>query len=681
MATTVSNNAAQTRVVTLLSQISPENPIETRVIALDTIATLCGDASLREEFMKQNVMQAIFPANKPSLLEDQLPDIVSGTVSILKTMAFEDGYPLCTHLWKKRRVWPYIKNNIDSLKSSFNDLSQNPDSIPNKDTLFELTENVLGFVVALINGSDAILLDIMDGDENPNMELLSGFIASLLRWILDVSSEDLPVSLLLLNTLLDMACDLSSESAAFVEALVFRCGVSLPGIVNFSTKMAPKLDSATHVFVESLKMQILEVCGANLALAGVPEADHEKALAEFEKTRETVFIEVYDNLSRFLIDAVSHLDSTLSDAHINPEDYANTESLGEKINRKKAAVSLLQAVEVAFDLVATLVEFCGSELDYVKGDDPETSYQHVTKYLSENSLVTRVLDRNFFTLVRTCLSSFGGKLELHALDCAINLAVLFGSLMRDDVPSLWTDEVRGMWSYLVSELDKVCPFFSTGEPEKLTSDSIYHLHVVVKCLTFFNATFSIVAPDLGEDETLLTVLQKSSVWVASISAEVLHSQLKKKKKGIKSSEAKEFLDLQDAFYTEFIHIWGCLGQLPLVKVNGIVGGFIFDTILRVPYTPLEQAADASSFIDILSPELVIEMILSIFDIYSDKKFVYDEPVFKQRGYLQKLKEIKEVLKSDIFKRKIDKNLKVDLKQLSFGVIKEIERFIKYKENE
>ncbi|CAG8521813.1 436_t:CDS:2 [Diversispora eburnea] len=60
-----------------------------------------------------------------------------------------------------------------------------------------------------------------------------------------------------------------------------------------------------------------------------------------------------------------------------------------------------------------------------------------------------------------------------------------------------------------------------------------------------------------------------------------------------------------------------------------------------------------------SPECMIEALNAIYDIYSDKNFDYDEPVFVRGGYLQLLERVIEVVHN--MAKTISKNTSRDLR--------------------
>ncbi|GMM35288.1 Syo1 protein [Saccharomycopsis crataegensis] len=704
-----------------------------KIIALNSIVVMCNDPSLREEFFKQNILGLLF-SNDPlgqststsknynndnakdgelqvCFLNSKNLDIVNSTLELLKIIVFEDGYAMSTHLWKKRRIWKYIDMNLNNLKNSFNEFSMNMTSFNNsqKVLLFELTENIFGLIIALINGSESILDEILTNNaDNEKMNSIAEFAVNLLKWclIIDDENKNLKVSLRLFNTLLDLIYDFSSESGDFIERLIFNYGFSLQKLIEFGAMIDDtKINSVTRIYIENIKFQVFEVAGVQLALAGASaNDDQDQVVKDFEAKRDQIFIEIYQNLSGYLKQSSKTLDVMLAATQLNPADYANVDSpeFMAKHNEKSKANDEIQAMEISLDLIATIVEFAGTNpaLEQLIESSSDNDSQ-IIEYFNNNKLINSFLDAEFFEFLYQCLVNYNYKFELHALDCFINLAILFGSLSTTDLPSIWKDQAEKYWSSFITN-QATSPFFralkSFNGSNTVDGTVIYNLHTQIKTFGFLNASVKILqtttANNEQQEQSLITFVQAlinngNSFSTINYHIQLLQSQPKKKKKSnhANSAENKEFVELIGQYYQEFLQLLVVLAQLPLVNLNGIIGDYLFNKVLNPVYQSAAAADEApfakepTSMLDILPPRILIDLISSVFDIYSDKSFVYDGPNFVNKNYSGILKSLKEVLKSDIFKRKIDKNVDANLKALSYATIKELDRFIKYKDHE
>ncbi|CAG8488637.1 16730_t:CDS:10 [Cetraspora pellucida] len=83
--------------------------------------------------------------------------------------------------------------------------------------------------------------------------------------------------------------------------------------------------------------------------------------------------------------------------------------------------------------------------------------------------------------------------------------------------------------------------------------------------------------------------------------------------------------------------------------------------------------------DLASPECVIEVLNAIYDIYADKDFDYDEPVFVQGGYLPLLESMVDAVRK--MTKSIDKRTTRDLRLRADEAYENLIAFIKYKRDE
>lgn len=761
------NEGVTAKAANLLSQLTSETvPVSQKTIVLRSITVMCNDSSLREEFIKQNLFGIICnnnPANasisngngnetqqqqheqaaKKCFLNTSSLEVLNQSLELIKVIAFEDGYPICTHLWKKRKIWTFIALNLENLKNSFNQYSVNSLQFSKNETdlLFELTENLFGLIISLINGSDNILDEFLDKEaSNDKMNLVIEFLANLLIWTINVDdsqlSNDKPtlkISLRLLNSILGLFYYFSSESSGFVQRLVFDFGFKLFHLIRFADLMNSQINNATKVYIEGIKFQIVEIIG--LSSSPVPPTtnnnddeivdDDTEEAGILSEAREALFAEIYGNLSLFLKEKLS-LDQAYAQSQLNLNDYLPSAALSpsaatvlpdsskfaQKYQQKIDATDDIHAAEIAMDLITTIIEFAGTNPELVQRVQdkqhgvsdirvPKSSFAEnkqakaandkLLEYFNNNALVGAFADAEFYKFLFDCLLKYDLKFELRALDCLNNLAVLFGSLQVDDHPEVWRSQVHNIWSFFSSNNNTknntlVSPLFR----EINTSDKqavIYDIHLRTKVVNLLNATVAAIDIYTYPIASLLEAVISTFSYIAKA-----HSDILQQKKQKNNAENKEILDIVNDFYMEAFQFLAVFAQLPAplteqgnanktpdlcIQINSAVGDFFLTNVLN----PDSQAiSNSQSMLSFLDTGLVIELLSLVFDIYGDAAYEYDEPVFVQKGYLGVLKQIKEVLKTVVFK-KIDKNQEPELKSLAFDALKELERFIKYKASE
>ncbi|CAO3617277.1 unnamed protein product [Cunninghamella blakesleeana] len=116
-----------------------------------------------------------------------------------------------------------------------------------------------------------------------------------------------------------------------------------------------------------------------------------------------------------------------------------------------------------------------------------------------------------------------------------------------------------------------------------------------------------------------------------------------------------------------VKVVGCLGPIALrqgdINTNKNIGQFIME-ILQNPQT---------------NPDVRIESLNLLYDVYSDAAFDYDEPVFVQGDYLSQLKQLLPPTRAMV--KAIDRRKQFDLRSRADEALTNLVAFIKYKTNE
>ncbi|KAF9168520.1 hypothetical protein DFQ26_006679 [Actinomortierella ambigua] len=111
---------------------------------------------------------------------------------------------------------------------------------------------------------------------------------------------------------------------------------------------------------------------------------------------------------------------------------------------------------------------------------------------------------------------------------------------------------------------------------------------------------------------------------------------------------------------------GCLGVIGrrqgAVEVNKVIGEFMIQLLKNKP-----------------SPEACVEALNALYDMYADKEFDYDEPVYVQGHFNEALKGMVKQVRFMV--RNIDRRKNHDLRNRADEAILNLVEFIKYKEKE
>jgi hypothetical protein len=127
-------------------------------------------------------------------------------------------------------------------------------------------------------------------------------------------------------------------------------------------------------------------------------------------------------------------------------------------------------------------------------------------------------------------------------------------------------------------------------------------------------------------------------------------------------------DTSDAFQSMGVKSIGVLGGLALnpasIEINKEIGIFLLTVVTALPDT---QPAEA------------VEALNQIFDIYADKSYAFDEPVFWGAGFYKHLEETLPKVKK--MAKTIDKRKYGELRSRADEAVLNLGRFLKYKKTE
>ncbi|KAK6526769.1 hypothetical protein TWF281_009972 [Arthrobotrys megalospora] len=117
---------------------------------------------------------------------------------------------------------------------------------------------------------------------------------------------------------------------------------------------------------------------------------------------------------------------------------------------------------------------------------------------------------------------------------------------------------------------------------------------------------------------------------------------------------------------------GCQGT-DRIEVNKELGTFFMSTVNKLPFY-----GDAEP-VDLPAPEVIIECLNAVYDVYADMDHDYDEEVFVKLGFLKYLKSF--VGRFRAMAKKIDRRKRFELRESADEALLNLNEFIRYKTNE
>ncbi|QHS72172.1 Syo1p [Saccharomyces paradoxus] len=585
-------NVVNKKLQPLLQNLSSVVPND-RSIALSSISVLCEDAHMRQLLLKEKLVPIILS----KLLNDSNSDIVVESFGLLRNLSLEEGYDVSIHLWRSD-IWTSIASNfakiIDSL-SALQAAEQQSQPKPagkakieSKRLLFDFADNLLSLVVALSNGSDDILNEIL-------MESKINEIFQVILQLLNYGIEKLPINLF--NTILDLIYDLSSESFEFIDH-VSNNELLSQFLNGLSPDLHPQTNELTKVLIEGIHCQFLDM------------------KITYDQCNKMIHSVCHSINNIDPVQLINDINNPVEIAPATGKDESGKviDKIKDYNAKRNESMMKLQSIEIAIDLITAITEIVAS-----KYESPESHEATIPDELINT--LTNFLPHVFMILKDTFTSRI--------LIGWNNLIWLFVSL---SLTELSEELLTTLWSYITQ------------------LDSQDDLSIKIGRMGCIWAFLKLICPDgafKSDNRALINIqMLNNSEFAKGIISEFQNSndlELQQKCINVLSTYA-------------MIH-----GQ---IEVNKEIGQFFIQTLAQLN----------------VSPEILIEMTNSLFQIYGDASYDYNEPIFVSGGFLPVLKDQVVPNLRQQFKM-VDKNKDPKLKERCHDCFTTLDSFIHYKMSE
>jgi hypothetical protein len=307
----------------------------------------------------------------------------------------------------------------------------------------------------------------------------------------------------------------------------------------------------------------------------------------------------------------------------NPKDILKTLQDDSKLQAK----SDLTCLEVSLDIITSTFEYLSVN---------ETTPDHPIDLSNE---ILEILMSKIYPLlselIKFELANNGVLLLLSKVSVSIN-NLTWLMLSNESIPTPWFDVCLQLWDLFIEVSSKLCD----DETHKIILNILWG---IAKCL----------GPEI-RNKVQLELIQN----LISKGQEIANN----------NNENDKDIDGKLELYLSIVGFVGSLA--PIIgntETTSAIGEFLMAS--------LELCTCSNP----VANEVVIETLNSIYDIFCDKNFDYDEPVFVQQQYLQRLIAVEPKIRA--MYKKIDKNKYEQLKVKGEEAWTNLGRFIKYKESE
>lgn len=364
---------------------------------------------------------------------------------------------------------------------------------------------------------------------------------------------------------------------------------------------------------------------------GIRYQMYEAAGADKNATANAVLGRLFEITTRVDLNTVASQLAPVDNANepIKPPTDGPTEDIDQQISgdtpEKAQARSDVQALEVALDISTSVVE-------YVAVGEPGEPVE-ISPELTET-----VMSRAFpsFRELLVHDERLGGVLQLSSKALAALNNVVWLFLAADNVPNDWDEQVETLWEVAVRLLARD------------------NLSLQKECLSVLWAVAKTVPEMLSRvDNTIVESLMARCQRLAEELPD--------------ATDATELVE----FVLATVGFLGAVAPGTEVLVVGQIGEFL---LLSATFF-----AQEGRHADTAAVEVVVETLNAVYDVFGDGSYAYDQPVFVQGGFLERLRSlqgpVREVYKS------IDKNRHAELRMRAEEAWTNLGRFVQYKEEE
>lgn len=243
----------------------------------------------------------------------------------------------------------------------------------------------------------------------------------------------------------------------------------------------------------------------------------------------------------------------------------------------------------------------------------------------------------------------GESMQIHALSTLNNISWTVSSI---DFSRSHLDSIKSFWSSLANKIwdDIVSPVLASNTADIELASSVTSLAWAVSRSVQGDVNLK------PEEQRKFMALYQASKNLPSAEGQ---------SNGSKQSSNDESVDAFQSLGVKSVGVLGSLARDPApIELNKEIGIFLLTVLTSIPDT---------------QPAVAVEALDQIFDIYGDKSYEFDEPVFWGAGFYKHLEEVLPKVKK--MAKSIDKRKHEELRLRADEAALNLTRFLKYKRTE
>ncbi|KAK6463432.1 hypothetical protein DFJ63DRAFT_118656 [Scheffersomyces coipomensis] len=605
----------QSKILPLLNKLQSSIPND-RSMALAAITVLCEDSRMRKMLLKEKLVSIIME----QCLNDSNDEIVVESFGLLRNIGIEEGYDVLKHYWRSG-IWTSIEGALGKIEKSFQYLIENHTNKNDKSKvqlLYDFTENILSLIVTLSEGSTDLFESVFD-----KIDPVLTLVIKLLN------QREFKFSNAMFNSLLEFIYELSTESIDFIQ--------KINAIPEFNIDATAQYVESKDSFNRLTKIYLIGIKFNNLEIEQTQRVINKSLVSEeILLTIFNLIIEIDLDELKETLQSINQPDNSQQPIQKGEgsSTVMETELTKDQDVKKQLKVDL-SSLEISLDLITSIIEYLSINEENI--EEPITLSNGLLEILL-NKIYPSLVELINFELDNEFILSLIEKL----LVSLINLSWLM--LSNENLPIEWFEKSLQLWDLTVKISSKT-------EDKNLQKN----------CLNMFWSLTKALGPQVQP----------------KIQDGMIEELLNKCNSIVKNQQEKEQQSNADDDWEFLLSSVGFLGNLAPIIGNTEktfkISEFLLATIEILTSGTIKKDNEG------LSIEIVNESINLIFDIFGDKDFEYDNEIFVQQNYLQRLTSIERKFKE--FTKKIDKNKYPSSKAKGTETLMNLGRFIQYKASE
>ncbi|KAI0462048.1 hypothetical protein LJB42_004653 [Komagataella kurtzmanii] len=606
------------QVFSLIERLQSSTDLHERFMAVSTISILCNDTALRKSFLKEKLVKL--------LLEESLKgadnQLFSQVFILLKILIEEEGYDIGAYVWRLN-IWNII---LKAFEAAHSEIKSNDQSQINQSTeAAQLMEIALDLVLSLLDADNA-----------------------------DSSFSEKVYSQIVEDNLTQHVTNLLNMDHA--PANVYRAGLGyLFNLCNYSVEFVKGLKKDEEVQFAILEHKATDEL-SKLYLEGL-----EFHFFEIEKKQ---------NIDQFLANAYKNILEIITPIDVSGQLTALGSS-GSSIYSSEARIQLL-SIDVGLDLLATLVEYNGTQAELDEYDRIEVNPELLEFY--EDSLGKTVLELWKFSNFQHRVSRVLNNLFWLMLTNKTPLNEVWyqsqANFLREElVPKLFHIVEYGNFDdfelFVEDKLDYLSLAWVLLKSLKsvgyFSLDDLISLFSLPKLASLYEFSMKLLINNYKQDSEFLLspyTIQQFFTSLVGINTEL----------ALNISSSNSYIDVIDIISQFHIQLLGTSLMIlnPKVRLESKV------ITEQSNYSAKKVKENFGTSLE----TICIETINSFFDIFGDASFSYDQPIFVLKNVGLQLQDFLKSYRT-VYKS-IDKNKFNSLKIKSEETLTNLERFIQYK---